>query len=648
MSVANAPLWRPSQPEDTAMSRFRRAMANKTGQVLDDYNALHAWSAGDVGAFWKAYIEDAGLPIDTSAEAVTGMMPELTWFAGSTLNYAQVLLEPPNTPADALAIIACDEHGRERRYTYAQLRLEVARTQLALQQSGVQAGDRVAAYVANVPEAVITLLACASLGAIYSSCSPDFSADAALARFGQIEPKVLVASDGYWYNGKYFSTLNAVQTLADNIPSLQTVVSIPHDDAPGELPAGAIWWDDWRPADTPATPSYAQLPFDQPLYILYSSGTTGLPKAIVHRAGGALLKHHCEQRLHSDIRAGDVVLYFTTCGWMMWNWLVSTLAQGAAIVLFDGSPGHPSLSTLWQLAERLGITFFGTSARFIHSCKEQNVIPKDIADLFALRTIASTGSPLSPAGFDWVYEAIKADIHLASISGGTDIVGCFMLGNPALPVYSGQIQSPALGVDLASYDDDGRPVYEQPGELVCCKPLPSMPLQFWNDADGSRYKSAYFEHFAGIWRHGDLIEITPEGGVIVYGRSDATLNPGGVRIGTAEIYRPLEDLAEVVDAAAVGKRNDGDEVIWLLVVLKEGLVLDDDLVKRIKTHLRQTASPRHVPRKVLHVPGLPYTRSGKMMELAVARLVNGQAVPNKQVMVNPEVLDEIEVVVARG
>ncbi|MEM6430436.1 MAG: AMP-binding protein, partial [Deinococcota bacterium] len=430
MSVANEPLWRPRQPEDTAMSRFRRAASNKTGQSLEDYKALHAWSAGDVGAFWKTYIEDAGLPIDTSGEAVRGMMPDMVWFAGSTFNYAQVLLEPPNTPADALAIIACDEHGRERNYTYATLRLEVARTQLALIQSGVQAGDRVAAYVANVPEAVITLLACASLGAIYSSCSPDFSADAALARFGQIEPKVLVASDGYWYNGKYFSTLNAVQTLTDNIPSLQTIVSIPHDDVLGDLPEGAIWWDNWRPADGPATPSYAQLPFDQPLYILYSSGTTGLPKAIVHRAGGALLKHHCEQRLHSDIRAGDVVLYFTTCGWMMWNWLVSVLAQSAAIVLFDGSPGHPSLTSLWYLAERLGITFFGTSARFIHSCKEQHIIPKEISDLSALRTLASTGSPLSPAGFDWVYEAIKADIHLASISGGTDIVGCFMLGNP--------------------------------------------------------------------------------------------------------------------------------------------------------------------------------------------------------------------------
>jgi acetoacetyl-CoA synthetase len=634
------PLWMPSQPENTAMYQFRQRMAERFGETLPDYAALHAWSVADIGRFWKAYIEDANLPIDTRGDALVGEMPNVTWFPEATLNYAQVLLEPPHTPDHATAIIALDEHGRERRYTYADMRQQVAQAQKALEKAGVTQGDRVAAYVANVPEAVIAMLACASLGAIYSSCSPDFGGSAALARFGQIEPKVLLASDGYWYNGKHFSTRSAVEDLRDNIASVQVLVSIPHDDTPTDTPTGARVWDDWlEPATTPTT--YTPLPFDHPLYILYSSGTTGLPKAIVHRAGGALLKQHSEHKLHSDVRPGDVVFYFTTCGWMMWNWLVSGLAQGASIVLFDGSPSYPSLDILWQHAARLGFTFFGTSARFIHSCQAQSMVPKDLADLSTLRTIASTGSPLSPAGFAWVYEAVKADLHLASISGGTDIVGCFMLGNPELPVYSGQIQSPALGVDLVSYSDDAEPRLGEPGELVCRQPLPSMPLMFWNDPNGTRYVDAYFGHFAGVWRHGDLIEITPQQGIVVYGRSDATLNPGGVRIGTAEIYRPLEDIDAVLEAAAVGKRDDGDEVIWLFVVLREGVSLDEELTRTIKQTLRSQASPRHVPKRVIAVPALPHTRSGKMMEIAIARLVNGQSVPNKQVMVNPESLEAI-------
>lgn len=638
------PLWTPSQPENSAMYQFRQRIAARFGQNLADYAALHAWSVADVGRFWQAYIDDVGLPIDTSGPAFTGQMPNVTWFPEAMLNYAQVLLEPPHTPADATAIIALDEHGRERRYTYADLHQRVAQAQKALEKAGVTQGDRVAAYVANVPEAVIAMLACAAIGAIYSSCSPDFGGSAALARFGQIEPKVLLASDGYWYNGKHFSTRTAVEELRDNIDSVQVLVSIPHDDTPTDTPTGARVWEDWlEPA---SSPTYAPLPFDHPLYILYSSGTTGLPKAIVHRAGGALLKQHIEHKLHSDVRSGDVVFYFTTCGWMMWNWLVAGLAQGASIVLFDGSPSHPSLESLWQHAERLAFTFFGTSARFIHSCQAQGVIPKDTTDLANLRTIASTGSPLSPAGFTWVYEAVKPDLHLASISGGTDIVGCFMLGNPELPVYSGQIQSPALGVDLVSYSDDAQPLVGEPGELVCRQPLPSMPLKFWNDPDGTRYVDAYFSHFAGVWRHGDLIEITPQQGVVVYGRSDATLNPGGVRIGTAEIYRPLEAIDAVLEAAAVGKREDGDEVIWLFVVLREGVSLDEALIRTIKQTLRSQASPRHVPKRFLHVPALPHTRSGKMMEIAIARLVNGQSVPNKQVMVNPESLEAIAKAVA--
>lgn len=637
------PLWTPSHPEKTAMYQFRQRMVQRFGQPLDNYAALHAWSVADVGRFWKAYIDDANLPIDTSGDAFVGEMPNVSWFPEAMFNYAQVLLEPPNTPEDATAIIALDEHGRERRYTYADVRVSVAKAQKALQQAGVTRGDRVAAYVANVPEAVIAMLACASIGAIYSSCSPDFGGSAALARFGQIEPKVLLASDGYWYNGKHFSTQEAVTDLQANITSVEVVVSIPHDETPVDTPTGAVLWEDWLEPAT--TPTYTPLPFDHPLYILYSSGTTGLPKAIVHRAGGALFKQHIEHKLHSDVRPGDVVFYFTTCGWMMWNWLVSGLAQGASIVLFDGSPSHPSLETLWQHAARLGFTFFGTSARFIHSCQAQGMLPKDMVDLSKLRTMASTGSPLSPAGFVWVYDAVKSDLHLASISGGTDIVGCFMLGNPELPVYSGQIQSPALGVDLVSYDDNAKPVVGEPGELVCRQPLPSMPLKFWNDEDGVRYRGAYFDHFEGVWRHGDLIEITPQQGVVVYGRSDATLNPGGVRIGTAEVYRPLEAIDAILEAAAVGKRDDGDEVIWLFVVLREGHTLDETLEHTIKHTLRTRASPRHVPKRIVQVPALPHTRSGKMMEIAIARLINGQSVPNKQVMVNPESLEAIAAVI---
>jgi acetoacetyl-CoA synthetase len=417
------------------------------------------------------------------------------------------------------------------------------------------------------------------------------------------------------------------------------VVLISADEGSSDFPRWDDWLDDWL--DDEGTPSFTPLPFDHPLYILYSSGTTGLPKAIVHRAGGALLNHHKEQRLHADIRAGDRVMYYTTCGWMMWNWLVSALAQGATLVLYEGSPSYPTLEVLWLLADRLGVSHFGTSARFIHSCRAAGLRPKDHYAFSRLRCVLSTGSPLSPAGFAWVYGAVKDDVHLASISGGTDIVGCFALGDPTAPVYAGQIQVPGLGVALAAFDEDGKPVFDTPGELVCLEPLPSMPLRFWNDPDGRRYRSAYFGDYPGVWRHGDLIEIKTGQGVVIYGRSDATLNPGGVRIGTAEIYRPLEALPEVTEALAVGKREEEGESIWLFVVLQEGLELDKDLEKRIKQTIREGASPRHVPRRIYQVSGLPRTRSGKLVEIAVSRLVNGQSVPNREVMANPEALDEI-------
>jgi acetoacetyl-CoA synthetase len=640
----NRPLWTPS-PErirQAAITGFRRAAAAETGLDLPDYDALHAWSVADPSSFWRFYADYARLPFRTLPERILSddPMPHTRWFEGATLNYAEALLFPPELGAvQRPAIVALSEAGDERSLDYAELRSLVARIQSALMREGVTRGDRVAAFSANLPETVALLLACAGLGAVFTSCSPDFGLDAAGARFGQVEPVLLFASPVYRYGGRRFDVSATVTALAAELPSARRTVLLPY---PGEeTPVGVgTPWDAWL-GDSEEL-ALEGLPFDHPLYVLYSSGTTGLPKAIVHRAGGALLAHHREHRLHSDIRPGDAVFYFATCGWMMWNWLVSALAQAATIVLYEGSPAFPDNLVLWRAAERHGITFFGTSARYLHSLQGRDVHPGEVADLAALRTIGSTGSPLAPSAFEYVYRHIKADVHLASLSGGTDIVSCSMLGVPTLPVYAGQIQRPGLGVDLAVFDDAGDEVEGGAGELVCRSPLPSMPLSFWNDPDKERYRDAYFAHFPGVWRHGDRIERTDEGGIVVYGRSDATLNPGGVRIGTAEIYRPLEALAEVVEAAAVGKKIAGDEEVWLFVVLREGELLAADLVARIRQVIRAGASPRHAPRRVIQVPDLPRTRSGKAMEIAIAQLVNGMKVPNREVMANPEALDEIE------
>jgi acetoacetyl-CoA synthetase len=638
-----APLWRPS-PERIAraeMTRFRRFVEQHYGRSLPAYAALHAWSIEDIARFWRDYAAFTEIRFETPPQWIVSddPMPHTRWFEGATLNYAQALLEPVSQPsASSPAIVAADETGHERQLSWADLRREVARTAAALRREGIGRGDRVAAYISNVPEAVILLLACASTGAVFSSSSPDFGIDAAFARFHQIEPTLIVASDGYVYGGKRHETLSVVQELATRIRPPAGIVLLPRPD---ERPRpGWTSWEDWLAQDTGA-PAFEPLPFDHPLYVLYSSGTTGLPKAIVHRTGGVLLTHDKELRLHSDVKPGDVLFYFTTCGWMMWNWLVSALAQEATIVLFEGSPSYPSLEPLWRLADRIGITHFGTSARFIHACKAAGLRPADIARLDTVRTVLSTGSPLSMSGFEWVYEAVKRDVHLASVSGGTDIVGCFMLGVPTEPVYAGQIQGPGLAIDLACYGDAGRPVVGQPGELVCRQPSPSMPLMFWNDPGFARYRAAYFEQFPGVWRHGDLIEITGENGIIVYGRSDATLNPGGVRIGTAEIYRPLEGITQVVEALAAGKKENEDEVVWLFVVLQPGVTLDAQLTEQIRAEIRAKASPRHVPKQIFQVSQLPRTRSGKTMEIAVARVINGGDVPNLEAMANPEALDEI-------
>ncbi len=646
------PLWTPSEERvlRAAMTGFRRRAEPWSGRVLPDYDALHAWSVDDVAGFWRFYAEDAGLPFETPPERVVSddPMPGTRWFEGARISYARALLYPASvTDVRQPAVVAVTEAGAEVRLDYGGLRALVRRIQDALRALGLGAGDAVAAYAANVPETLALLLACAGEGIVFSSCSPDFGAEAAAARFGQLAPKALFASPVYRYGGKRFETADAIRSLAAALPGDPELVMLPYPGEPAPAGAPGTPWEAWLPdgagsgSEADAAPRMQALPFDHPLYVLYSSGTTGLPKAMVHRAGGALLSHHKEHRLHSDIRPGDVVLYFTTTGWMMWNWLVSVLAQGATVVLYEGSPSHPDLGALWRLAERLGVTFFGTSARFLHTLQAHGMRPGDDVDLSALRTVASTGSPLSPAGFAYVYRSIKSDVHLASISGGTDIVSCFMLGVPTLPVYAGQIQRPGLGVDLAVLDEQGNDVVGEPGELVCRKPLPSMPLRFLDDPEGVRYRDAYFGVYPGLWRHGDLVMRTAEGGVVALGRSDATLNPGGVRIGTAEIYRPLERIPEVVEAAAVARRQEGDEQVWLLVVLHEGVNLDDELVARIRAAIRAGASPRHVPGRVLQVSQLPRTRSGKAMELAVARLVNGLEVPNASVMANPEALDAI-------
>jgi acetoacetyl-CoA synthetase len=625
------------------VTAFRGVAAAAADRPLDDYWALHAWSIAEPETFWQTCLAASGLPHGGRAARARSAdpMPATRWFDGVTINYAEALLAGRSAADDAPAILATTEGAVDRTLTRGELRAAVAAAAAALSRDGIGTGDTVAAFVANVPEAVILHLACAAVGAIFSSCSPDFGADAAYARFHQIAPKLLLASSAYPYNGRIFETGRVVTELAGRLPGRPRVVVL----GPPIAGLDATPWPAWLAADAPPL-APVRLPFDHPLAVLYSSGTTGLPKALVHRAGGVLLTHHKELRLHGDVGPGDRLLYFTTCGWMMWNWLVSALAEGATIVLFDGSPSHPTLDVLWEAVDRLEVTHFGTSARFIHGCKAAGLAPRRRQRLTSLRTIFSTGSPLSRGGFEWVYRDVKDDVHLASISGGTDIVGCFMLGVPTEPVHGGEIQGPGLGVDLAALDEGGRPVVGQPGELVCRQPLPSMPLRFWGDDAGARYRAAYFEHYPGIWRHGDLIEITPHRGIVVYGRSDATLNPGGVRIGTAEIYRPLDAIPEIVEALAVGRRDGDDEVIWLFVVLRPALRLDDALIGRIQRTIRTEESPRHVPKRVFQVSELPRTRSGKSMEIAVTQLVNGRPVPNRMVIANPASLDEIAAAVA--
>ena len=640
-------LWQPTdeQIRRSHMYAFLQRMVRRHG-IAPEWEALRIWSIEQRGTFWSELLEFAGVEPSQPAECPfrgTGML-ETRWFPGMTLNYARHLLR---FDGDQDALLFENETGGTGRMSRRQLRHAVARCAAALRRDGVRRGDRVGGYMPNIPETVVAMLAAASLGAVWSSCSPDFGVGAVLDRFGQIEPTVLVTVDGYTYGGKRFETLDRVAQLQTKLPSLKRVVIRPYLDARPAISSirNAVYWDDYLgPGDGPAPAlSFEEVPFDHPLFILYSSGTTGVPKCIVHGHGGTLLQHLKELMLHCDLHEGERIFYFTTCGWMMWNWLVSGLGVGATLVLFEGNPGHPTMSRLWEMAERTRLHIFGTSAKYIGACQKAGIRPGQQHDLSALRCVCSTGSPLSAELFQWTYDNVKRDLLLASISGGTDIISCFMLGNPLLPVYAGEIQCRGLGMDVRAWDEQGRELVGRKGELVCVAPFPSQPVCFWNDPDGRKYRSAYFEFFPGreVWRHGDFIEITERGGVIVYGRSDATLNPGGVRIGTAEIYRVVEGIPEVLDSIVVGKRTEDDDVaIVLFVVLRPGLTLDKELRERIKSAIATQASKRHVPRIIRQVSQIPHTISGKKVELAVQQVIHGEEVKNRDALANPEALEE--------
>ncbi len=540
------------------------------------------------------------------------------------------------------ALIGWNERGLSQRISYRQLYASVSSCAAGLRKLGISHGDRVAAFIPNIPEAVIAMLAATSIGALWSSCSPDFGLQGVLDRFGQIEPKVLFTVDGYQYQGNLYRCDEEVRQICARIPSIQKVVVIPYlgESASGNSETSMSWNE--LLAGSGGEISFEQLPFDHPVYIMYSSGTTGAPKCIVHGAGGTLLQHWKELVLHTNLTRSDTITYYTTCGWMMWNWLVSSLMVGSTVLLYDGSPAHPNINCLWDVIDAEQISVFGTSPKFLTSCQQLGLVPKASHSLASLKTILSTGSPLTASNFSWVYREVKSDLQLSSISGGTDIISCFMLGNPLLPVYSEEIQGRGLGMKVEAYDDHGRPVIDQTGELVCTKPFPSTPVFFWNDPDGQKYRQAYFDRYPGIWRHGDYIRITEHGGVVVYGRSDATLNPGGVRIGTAEIYNPVESMAEIADSIVIGQKWNDDIRILLFVVMADGLTLTEEVKSNIRRRIREQYTPRHVPAIILPIREVPRTLNGKKVEVAVARVIHGEPVSNRDALANPESLAQFE------
>ncbi len=630
---------------DSNMARYLRWLDETGHGRFDDYDTLYRWSVSNLEDFWRSVWDYTGViahaePERTLADA---RMPGAKWFPGARLNFAENLLREALHGDPARTALHAESETREtRRIRYGELLEQVAAFRAWLAACGVGRGDRVAAVVSHAPESIAAMLATTALGAIWSSASPDFGVGAVLDRFGQIEPKVLITVDGYGYNGKTFARADAIDELCARLPSVERLVLIEHLPNTPPPATNHVTWDAILADHAGALPVFEPMAFDDPAFILYSSGTTGVPKCIVHSGGGTLLQHAKELILHGDIRRDDVFFYFTTTGWMMWNWQVSGLMTGAELVLFDGAPMYPDAGVCWRLAAERGITHFGTSAKFIGACRNHGLSPGNDYDLSALRVVFSTGSPLLPEDFDWLAAHVSGDALVASISGGTDIVSCFVGCCPLLPVRRGEIQCRLLGMDVQACNEAGEPVIGEKGELICRQPSPSMPVMFWNDPDGERYRRAYFDTFPGVWAHGDFITITEHGGVIIHGRSDATLNPGGVRIGTAEIYRQVETLDEIADSIVAGQKTaDGDQRIVLLIVLNPGCKLDDDLRQRIRQRIREGASPRHVPAVIAAIDEVPYTRSGKKVELAVARVLDDVHVDNRHAMTNPEALDRI-------
>ena len=637
------PLWEPAQDrvEQTTLYAFMRAMEERWDETFIDFSAFWRWTVEEDEKFWLSLWDYCDVVAEKRGERIVEhkhRMPGARWFPDARLSYPENLLRRRD---DAVAMVFWGEDQVRRELTFNEVYDQVSCTAQALAAMGVAKGDRVAGFMPNMPETIIAMLATTSLGAIWSSCSPDFGVKGLLDRFGQITPKVLFAGDGYFYNGKPFDSLERVAAVQAELDSLECTVVVPYSrqDPPiGDL-ALTVRFDEFSGAYQPGDIAFERVDFNDPLVILYSSGTTGMPKCIVHGHGGSLLQNLKEHRLHSDIKPGDRLYYFTTCGWMMWNWLAAGLASEATLLLYDGSPFYPDGNTIFDYADAAGMTVFGTSAKYIDAVKNQGLLPKDTHDLSTVKAILTTGSVLVPESFDFVYQHIKSDVCLSSISGGTDIMGCFAGGNPTGSVWRGELQTRALGMAVDVFDADGHSVRGERGELVCTSSFPSMPVSFWNDSDGSKYHDAYFDVFANVWRHGDWCELTDHDGMIIFGRSDAVLNPGGVRIGTAEIYRQVEQLDEVEEGLVIGQEWEGDTRVVLFVRLREGLELDDALVDRIRIQIRQNASPRHVPAKILQVPDLPRTISGKITELAVREIIHGRPVRNTDAMANPQALE---------
>jgi len=643
VSTQKKPLWNPSQDRIRASNiyKYKNFLNRRYNLNLLDYRDIYDWSTKHIDKFWESiwtYSEIyATKPHEKVMETNFGgymKIPRPKWFVGAELNFAENLLRHRDNET---ALIHYAEDKEAVRITYKELYEKVAKMSHALRLAGVEKGDRVAAFITNCPEAIIGMLATSSIGAVWSSCSPDFGFQGVLDRFGQIEPKILLAVNGYSYNGKLFPSDEKIRNIVDSLPDLQKCVVINTIETVNPVGGKFVSWEDFTANDAEEV-EFTPLPFDHPLYIMYSSGTTGVPKCIVHGQGGTLLQHYKELYLHTDLKRSDTISFFTTCGWMMWNWLVSSLFCGATIFLYDGSPSYPDINVLWKAAQDERINIFGTSPKYISACQKAGLKPKDDYNLIPLRTILSTGSPLTKENFDWVYKNISSNVQLSSISGGTDIISCFILGSPILPVYSEEIQCRGLGMKVEAFNAEGNIVLYEKGELVCMNPFPSMPIYFWNDPNNDKYYNAYFKEHKGMWTHGDYIAITQKDGIIVFGRSDATLNPGGVRIGTAEIYRIVESIPEIVDSIVVGQNWQGDVRIILFVVMREGTDLTEPMITLIMDKIRAAATSRHVPNIVRQITEVPVTLSGKKVELAVTNILNNEPVLNESALANPESL----------